>query len=469
MGSCGTCHGLWAAATWACLLWVARCLPQDDAPLTRIAFGSCANQSAPQPIWDAIMEFDPQLFIWLGDNIYADEKRRAKLWGKARNVGPRRKHVRFSYVSPEAMREKYALAEAVPGYRRLRERAQVVGTWDDHDFGLNDAGKEFPLRDESMQLMLDFVREPQNSPRRTQSGVYAAYTYGPPGKRVKVILLDTRFNRDPLGSDGAMLGEEQWRWFEGQLRGSDAQMHIIGSSIQVVANLTAQVQPLFHVESWSRFPRERARLYALLAATRAPGVVFLSGDVHFGEISRFDCSPAGYPLYDLTSSGLTQAAQLAFKPPAGLLQTLGGIIIPSPMRVELEPGSYGCQNGRPCVYGLPNFGAIRIDWEASPSPSIWLEARGVDGHVALGQRVQLDALRPGAMPPAAPPRRGEVRRHCTLEAELPWHIQYRLAIVVFTALAVLAILPVVGFAALLIGLRWLLLPKRRNGQIKKQD
>lgn len=51
---------------------------------------------------------------------------------------------------------------------------------------------------------------------------------------IQVILLDTRYHRDPLRSDGTMLGETQWRWFEHELQNSDAQIHIIGSSIQVL-------------------------------------------------------------------------------------------------------------------------------------------------------------------------------------------------------------------------------------------
>ena len=48
--------------------------PALDRPLTRIAFGSCAKQSKEQPIWDAINAAEPDLFVFLGDNIYADTR-----------------------------------------------------------------------------------------------------------------------------------------------------------------------------------------------------------------------------------------------------------------------------------------------------------------------------------------------------------------------------------------------------------
>ena len=81
---------------------------------------------------------------------------------------------------------RYAKAKANPGYSRLLRNARVVGTWDDHDYGLNDAGKEFDRKAINQRLMLDFLDEPLDSPRRKQAGVYASYTFGPSNKRVKV-------------------------------------------------------------------------------------------------------------------------------------------------------------------------------------------------------------------------------------------------------------------------------------------
>ena len=64
-----------------------------EAVLSRIAFGSCARQDKPQPIWDAVIATRPQLFAFLGDNIYADTE------------------------DMEVMRAKYALLGAQPGFQ----------------------------------------------------------------------------------------------------------------------------------------------------------------------------------------------------------------------------------------------------------------------------------------------------------------------------------------------------------------
>ncbi|RWW34388.1 hypothetical protein BHE74_00013872 [Ensete ventricosum] len=118
-----------------------------------------------QPIWDAIVDFDPQVFVWLGDNIYGDNKRPFRVLGKERTIGPWKNVPRFFPSTEQEMRRRYQLAKSNPGYSKLRQTAQVIGTWDDHDFGLNDAGKEFSGKNASQRLLLDFLDEADDSPR----------------------------------------------------------------------------------------------------------------------------------------------------------------------------------------------------------------------------------------------------------------------------------------------------------------
>ena len=160
----------------------------------------------------------------------------------------------------------------------------VLATWDDHDYGLNDAGAEFPLKHVAQEAFLDFS-PPQPGPRgryratRTP-GIYHARTFGPVGRRVQVILLDTRFFRGPLTrnehrprgrgpyrpdpeSASGMLGEAQWAWLDEQLR-RPADLRVIASSIQVVADEHGW-------ETWGNLPRERDRLVQLIDDTDAVG------------------------------------------------------------------------------------------------------------------------------------------------------------------------------------------------------
>jgi alkaline phosphatase D len=330
--------------------------PSSPAPLQRIAFGSCANQNLAQPIWDPVVAAKPDLFLFVGDNIYADTE------------------------DMELMKAKYAKLEAQPGYRKLKQTCPVLATWDDHDYGVNDGGAWYPKREESAKIMLDFFGVPADSPRRGHAGIYGAHTFGPAGKRVQVILLDTRSFKsrpikDPRGKEElkklnlvgwyvpnpdpatTLLGPAQWEWLEQQLR-EPADLRIIASSIQVIADEKG-------MESWGNFPHERKRLYGLIARTRAAGVVMISGDVHFSEVSRTADGP--YPLTDFTSSGLTHSS-------AGWAAAVN--------RHRVGPRAYA----------EPTFGLIEIDWEA-PSPVVSLQARDLKGRPALEVTLRLGELR----------------------------------------------------------------------------
>ncbi len=272
-------------------------------PVELMAFGSCYKEVLPAPSLHTIADLGPDVFVWMGDNVYGDTE------------------------DMEVLRAKYRVAREHPGYARIRTTARVTGTWDDHDYGANDAGKEYAMKAESQQVLLDFLDVPDDSPRRKREGVYAVEDFGPPGKMTRVILLDTRYFRDPVGSDGEMLGEAQWRWLEKMLTGSEAQVNVLVSSIQVLASE-------HRWEKWANFPKEKQRLMELLAREDVPPVVILSGDRHVGEIS-VDRETVGYPLYDITSSSLNL-----------------------PLGDGDEPNRH--RLGR--MFRGANFGSLSIDW-----------------------------------------------------------------------------------------------------------
>lgn len=309
----------------------------------------------------------------------------------------------------------------------------MIGTWDDHDYGLNDAGKEFAAKITNQRLLLDFLDEPQHSPRRKQAGVYASYTFGPVGRQVKIILLDTRYHRDPLGSDGSILGSSQWTWLEKELRGPPSAITIIGSSVQVISNLSACTGPLFYMESWGRFPKERDRLFKLIADIKRDGVFFVSGDVHFGEITRYDCG-ARYPLYDITSSGLTQAIEKIVPSSIHFIVRFLAWLTPNTMRVTNKNCRY-----RSCTYGQPNFGSIEIDWNATPV-TLKIEVRDSNGLPAVGVNISLTELmqvRNATSPTTV--GIGKYQRHCSLEVTLPPIVRYRLTILFYFVVTVLVL------------------------------
>ncbi len=338
----------------------------EPTPLAKVAFGACVHQDRPQPIWEAVCAAQPQLFIFLGDNIYADTNDIDVMWAKYQQLGNQ------------------------PGYQQLKKTCPILATWDDHDFGVNDGGDDYPQKRDAQKVFLKFFEAPRDDPRWTREGVYSSYTYGPEGKTVQVILLDARYFRSPLtkgfepGEPGegirgiyapnrnpatTVLGEAQWRWLEAELK-KPAQLRIIGSGVQAVANDHGW-------EAWANFPHERQRLFDLIRGTKATGVVLISGDRHLAEISRLaadEPSGVGYPLYDITSSSLNA--------PSGNITAAG-------TRFTNEVNSHRIGN----TYFETNFGFIDIDWTPS-DPLLRLQVRDAKGGVVLQQRVRLSELAP---------------------------------------------------------------------------
>lgn len=274
------------------------------ATLERVAFGSCNRHDLPQPIWKPVLAFQPQLWIWLGDNIYGDTE---------------------SMVELEA---KWQAQKVQPDYQRLRETSKILGVWDDHDYGVNDGGKDYPAKAASQQLFLNFLDAPAEDPRRKQEGIYGAETFGPPGQQVLVISLDVRTHRDPPRSGGDILGQAQWKWLEETLRTSKAQVHLIASGSQIL--------PTEHrFEKWADYPEARERLLSLLTELALPNVIFLTGDRHHGEISRLDIDHQS--ILEITSSGMTHALSKNSREPN-----------------QLRVGE---------VVGVLNYGTLNLDWK----------------------------------------------------------------------------------------------------------
>ena len=321
-----------------------------EEALTRIHFGSCVKQTQPMPIFEKIVNDRPEVFLMIGDNVYADTD------------------------DMEVMRAKYAQLNADSGFSKLRATCPILATWDDHDFGLNDAGADYAKKQESQKIFSDFWGDPLNSPRRQRPGVYDSQVVGPEGRRVQIILLDTRYFRGSLktgerrvggpyypNDDPAvpMLGEAQWRWLEEQLR-QPAEIRLIASSIQFIAEAAGQ-------ETWSNLPAERQRLIDLVAKTGAEGVIFLSGDRHWSDLS-VQREGVPYPLYDLTSSSLNQPHKRG---------------TPTENRYRETDQTYH----------QANFGVVEIKWSGDET-TIELRIQDAENQMRIRKQVALSELQP---------------------------------------------------------------------------
>ena len=165
-----------------CLVLVLVLLPQlgvaQDGTLPFvIAFGSCNDQNREQPLWKPLARMAPDVFVFLGDNVYADT------------------------ADENQMRATYDLQDQIAEFVRFRSAVQIEGIWDDHDFGVNDGGAAFTGKDMAQKAMLDFLGEPVESSRRDSPGIFASRSYEVVGRNrthvVQLLLLDTRYFKCP--------------------------------------------------------------------------------------------------------------------------------------------------------------------------------------------------------------------------------------------------------------------------------
>jgi alkaline phosphatase D len=326
-----------------------------QAKVEKILFGSCSHQDKSMPILEAINKEQADLFIFLGDNVYGDTE------------------------NMQALADKYTRLGNIPGIKALRESTETIAIWDDHDYGENDAGAEYPEKKISRKLMLDFWQEPKDSDRYSQKhGIYTSYIYGTGQEKVHVILPDLRWNRAALNpvsiidyklerkpnnmgpyspstvENASMLGEEQWQWLESELK-KPAAIKIIGSSLQLLSEFTGW-------ESWANFPSDRKRLFALIKKHKVNGVLIISGDTHWGEVSKVS-TDVDYPLWEVTSSGLTQEWK------------------------NVSPNKHRVGDFTNKV----NYGEVLIDW-ARKDPTITLRLKNVTGDVFTQHVINLSDI-----------------------------------------------------------------------------
>jgi len=303
-----------------------------------ILFGSCNRQILPQTHWQQILtnvSSNPELFLWTGDAVYA----------KGNSV--------------TTLEASFTNLTSNSAYRQFVNQTAfgVDGVWDDHDYGVNDAGK-LADREERAAIYLRFLqayeadekdkikirknkrqKQQQQQSKHEQEenwkqftaqreGLYHSRTITQQqrGTQLKVIFLDTRYAREahfvpsvgqihfPLTAlvaaalrvtytllgfgreyNGDVLGEQQWQWLEKELNTSQASFHVIVSSIQVFTS-----NPV--VESWGHFPIAKKRLMSLMQKYDPRGLVFLSGDVHHGESSSTSFVRSSYPASSSSSS-----------------------------------------------------------------------------------------------------------------------------------------------------------------------
>ena len=261
--------------------------------VTRIAFGSCNSQFKNQEFWQRIINFKPSLWIWLGDNIYADYfPKEFKKDDIIKIITKENKYL-------EHMEDQYLKLLNNKHYKDfLNSGIKITGIWDDHDYYRNNKGDEISNKNKirSKKIFFDFINFNKynteiEKPFDSKEGIYRNYFIKSDNgiNLVNVFLLDCR----SFKTRNDILGRKQWIWLENELKKSDAKLNLIVSGIQIIADRKDDT------ESWSSIGDSRIKLMQMLNCVNKKNTLILSGDIHQS------CVKSNYGFIEITSSPLS--------------------------------------------------------------------------------------------------------------------------------------------------------------------
>ena len=270
-------------------IWQYRMSPPDFSFL----FGSCAyvNDSLHDrpgkpygqslEIYKAMAAQPADFNLWGGDNVYLREA---------------------DFTSGSGIYYRYHHTRRAPEMQELFAIRPNYATWDDHDYGPNDANESYELKELTLQAFRDYWGN-QSYGEKDVPGIYSKFSWSD----ADFFLLDNRYYRAPKylkdsinggwNDEKHFLGEQQMEWLKKSLLTSNATFKFIVSGSQVL-------NPMNDFESFRQYKKEYEELMSFLEEYKIRGVIFLSGDRHMSEIIKIERENA-YPLYDITGSPLS--------------------------------------------------------------------------------------------------------------------------------------------------------------------
>jgi alkaline phosphatase D len=257
-------------------LAISTCLFAQDYEVTKIGILGCHNQGEPAPSIPYFANtLKPKYSLWVGDNVYADTK-----------------------TDPQHIERQLNVLLEKEGFKELRDHSTFMVTWDDHDYGLNDAGKDYIFREESKQIHRKFWALEEEIPTDQPGVYYAKLEKQANGKVIQFIMIDGRFNRDKPGKKADALGESQWKWLEEQLK-QKADVRFLVSGYQVLLEKPTRW------EAWIKLGKSRERLFKLIKNTGTNNVIFVTGDQHTVEVLE-SAKSVNYKTYEIMAAGINK-------------------------------------------------------------------------------------------------------------------------------------------------------------------
>ena len=249
-----------------------------------IIFGSCSNQNKKMNHWKTIIAYNPDLLVLLGDNVYGD----------------------FNNAGAKQLIQAYQILLENKSFQYIKNNIPIIPIWDDHDYGINDGGKNWKYKNIAKKLFLDFFSVDKDDVRFKREGIYHSKDFELFNKKIKIVSLDTRYFKDDFtfnkdrslnkkyiidyDKNKTILGKEQWQWLSNELS-KKYNLFILLSSFQVLSTSHGW-------EKWNNFYYERNKLLKLL--NQNPLSIILSGDRHFAGIYNYK------NIYEITASSFNQ-------------------------------------------------------------------------------------------------------------------------------------------------------------------
>ncbi|MFZ9694692.1 MAG: alkaline phosphatase D family protein [Chitinophagaceae bacterium] len=265
---------------------------RGPAPDFSFLTGSCSYFNEPKydrpgtpygkdvSIFEAMAKEKSPFMVWLGDAWYTRE---------------------VDYYSEWGLWYRASKDRATPALQPFLKSTSHLGIWDDHDYGPNDMGGSYHLKEASRKVFSSYFPNP--SVGENSQGIYTQFGWGD----VELFMVDDRWWRsaDRLADsingkpnpEKVMLGKQQMTWLKNALLSSYATFKIIAVGSQVL-------NPVSPFDKWGDFPAEFQEFMQFLQQNPIDGIVFLTGDRHHSEIIKIE-RPGSYPLYDITVSPLT--------------------------------------------------------------------------------------------------------------------------------------------------------------------
>lgn len=265
---------------------------RKPAPDFNFLTGSCAYFNEPKydrpgkpyggdsSIFETMAHTPAAFHVWLGDNWYTREADYFTAWG----LNYRPSHDR-----------------ALPVLQKFMASMPQYAIWDDHDYGPNDMGKSYILKEASRNVFMNYSCNPSYG--HNGEGIYSVISYSD----VDIFLTDDRWFRSEAdlkdsidgkpNTDKTYFGKQQMDWLKNALLYSKATFKIIATGSQVL-------NPFSEYDCMRSYTVEYKELMDFLAAYKIKGVLFFSGDRHHSEVVKQEREGL-YTLYDVTNSPYT--------------------------------------------------------------------------------------------------------------------------------------------------------------------